>query len=159
MIIVIGVSGSGKTTVGKGIAAQLELPFYDADDFHSQAAIEKMKSATPLTDRDRYPWIQLLSENIEQWNKDGGAVLACSALKEDYRAILSSRTKVDWVYLSASFETIHERMKKRDHFMKPDMLQSQFDTLEIPNYGIHVDASHSTRETVSKIITQLKRNE
>jgi len=159
MIIVIGVSGSGKTTVGKGIAAQLELPFYDADDFHSQTSIEKMKSGTPLTDRDRYPWIQLLSENIEQWNKDGGAVLACSALKEDYRAILSSRTKVDWVYLSASFETIHERMKKRDHFMKPDLLQSQFDTLEIPNYGIHVDASHSARETVSKIITQLKINE
>ena len=159
MIIVIGVSGSGKTTVGKGIAAQLELPFYDADDFHTQTAIEKMKSATPLTDQDRYPWIQLLSEHIEQWNKDGGAVLACSALKEDYRVILSSRTKVDWVYLSASFETIHERMKKRDHFMKPEMLQSQFDTLEIPNYGIHVDASHSARETVSKIITQLKRNE
>ena len=159
MIVVMGVSGCGKTTVGKHLAAHLKLPFYDADDFHSQTSIEKMRRGTPLTDQDRYPWLQLLSERMEQWDIEAGAVLACSALKETYRNILSARSKVDWVYLSASFETIHQRMKKRDHFMKPDMLQSQFDALEIPNYGIHVDASHSARETVSKIITQLKRNE
>ena len=159
MIIVMGVSGSGKTTVGKELASRLDLPFYDADDFHSESNIEKMRNGTPLTDLDRYQWLQLLSEKIEKWNTDGGAVIACSALKEDYRSILSSRTKVDWVYLSASFETIYDRMKKRDHYMKSEMLQSQFDTLEIPNYGIHVDASHSVRETVSKIITQFKGNE
>ncbi|TDI72147.1 MAG: gluconokinase, partial [Bacteroidetes bacterium] len=143
MIVVMGVSGSGKTTVGKELAAKLDLPFYDADDFHSQTSIEKMKSGTPLTDPDRYPWLQLLSEKIERWNTEGSAVLACSALKEEYRTILSSRTKMIWVYLVVGFETIYDRMKNRDHYMKPEMLQSQFDTLEIPDYGIHVDASHS----------------
>jgi gluconokinase len=159
MIIVMGVSGSGKTTVGKELAAKLDLPFYDADDFHSQISIEKMKCGTPLTDLDRYPWLQLLSEKMEQWNTDGSAVLACSALKEEYRTILSSRAKMNWVYLVASFETIHDRMKKRDHYMKPEMLQSQFDTLEIPNYGIHVDASRSVQEIVVEIILTLDGNE
>lgn len=159
MIIVMGVSGCGKTTVGKELAAKLGLQFYDADDFHSQSSIEKMERGTPLTDPDRYPWLQLLSEKMEQWKTDGSAVLACSALKEEYRTILSSRTKVKWVYLSASFETIYDRMKKRDHYMKPEMLQSQFDTLEIPDYGTHVDASHSVEETVAKIILTLEGNE
>ncbi len=159
MIIVMGVSGSGKTTVGKELAAKLDLPFYDADDFHSETSIEKMKSGIPLTDLDRYPWLQLLSEKIEQWNTDGSAVLACSALKEEYRTILSGRTKVKWVYLSANFETIYERMKKRDHYMKPEMLQSQFDTLEIPDYGIHMDAAYSVEEIVVKIISTLEGNE
>ena len=159
MIVVMGVSGSGKTTVGKELAAKLDLPFYDADDFHSQTSIEKMKSGTPLTDPDRYPWLQLLSEKIEHWNTEGSAVLACSALKEEYRTILSSRTKMIWVYLVVGFETIYDRMKKRDHYMKPEMLQSQFDTLEIPDYGIHVDASHSVEEIVAKIILTLEGNE
>jgi gluconokinase len=159
MIIVMGVSGSGKTTVGKELAAKLDLPFYDADHFHSQTSIEKMKCGIPLTDLDRYPWLQLLSEKMEQWNTDGSAVLACSALKEEYRTILSSRTKMNWVYLTASFEAIYDRMKKRDHYMKPEMLQSQFDTLEIPNYGIHVDASHSVEEIVMEIILTLDGNE
>lgn len=159
MIIVMGVSGSGKTSVGRELAAKMGLTFYDADDFHSQSSIEKMKRGTPLTDLDRYPWLQLLSEKMEQWNTDGSAVLACSALKEEYRIILSSRTKVKWVYLSANFDTIYDRMKKRDHYMKPEMLQSQFDTLEIPDYGIHVDASYSVEEIVAKIILTLEENE
>ncbi len=159
MIVVMGVSGSGKTTVGKELAAKLDLPFYDADDFHSQTSIEKMKSGTPLSDPDRYPWLQLLSEKIEHWNTEGSAVLACSALKEEYRTILSSRTKMIWVYLVVGFETIYDRMKKRDHYMKPEMLQSQFDTLEIPDYGIHVDASYSVEEIVAKIILTLEGNE
>lgn len=159
MIVVMGVSGCGKTTVGKRLAVLLNIPFYDADDFHPLTSIEKMKSGTPLTNLDRYPWLQLLSEKMERWNNEGGAVLACSALKEEYRVILSARTTVDWVYLAASFETIHDRMKKRDHYMKPEMLQSQFDTLEIPSYGIHVDVSQSVEETVSKIITLFEANE
>lgn len=159
MIVVMGVSGSGKTVVGRRLAAQLKLPFYDADDFHPAHNIEKMKSGTPLTDLDRYPWLQHLAEEMEQWANEDGAVLACSALKEEYRKILSSHTKVDWVCLTGSFETIYERMKNRDHFMKADLLQSQFDALELPSYGIHVDVSYSPAETVSRILKLLDGNE
>ncbi len=155
----MGVSGSGKTLVGTRLAARLKLPFYDADDFHPAQNIEKMKSGTPLTDQDRYPWLEQLAMEMEQWSRDGGAVLACSALKEEYRRILTSRTPADWICLTASFETIYERMKKRDHFMKPHLLQSQFDTLELPSYGIHLDVSGTPEETVSRIVSLLDRNE
>lgn len=151
----MGVSGCGKTTVGKGLAQALFIPFYDADDFHPTANIEKMKRGIPLDDSDRSPWLEHLSKAMVTWEKDGGAVLACSALKEAYRKTLSKKTAVTWVWLTADFETIYQRMKQRNHFMKPEMLQSQLDTLEAPSYGIHVDASQNVDTIVSEIEKQL----
>ena len=159
VIVIMGVSGSGKTSVGRQLGWSLKLPFYDADDFHSMSNIEKMKSGVPLTDYDRYPWLQQLASEIQVWEQGGGAVLACSALKEEYRQLLSQNTEIQWVYLAASFDVISKRMKKRDHFMKADLLQSQFDTLEVPNYGIQVANEPSIKETVDKILSLLEQNE
>ncbi|MEL6810691.1 MAG: gluconokinase [Bacteroidota bacterium] len=158
LIIVMGVSGCGKTTIGKRLAEELKIPFHDADDYHPTSNVEKMKSGTPLTDADRYPWLKLLATELETWLHTGGAVLACSALKEDYRKILSEKVSLDWVCLSGDFGTIFERMKTRDHFMKAEMLQSQFDTLEVPKYGIHVDVNETPEVIVRYIKNQLQSN-
>ncbi|NND63544.1 MAG: gluconokinase [Flavobacteriaceae bacterium] len=151
MIVIMGVSGCGKTTVGKLLADELQIPFYDADDFHPQSNIEKMKNGVPLDDSDRLPWLQMLSTEMNRWEQDGGAILACSALKESYRKLLSSQTSVNWVYLHGSFDTILDRMKTRQHFMKPEMLQSQFDTLEVPSYALELDITKNPEELVAEI--------
>jgi len=155
MIIVMGVSGCGKTTVGRQLATKIGVPFFDADDFHSEENIRKMSAGTPLNDADRYPWLEQLASNIDHWSDAGGAVLACSALKEEYRELLSKGNKIDWVYLHTNFNTIQERMKQRDHFMNADLLQSQFETLEPPSYGIHVDAALEVTVIISEIINEL----
>lgn len=156
IIIIMGVSGSGKTTIGKALAKTLNLPFYDGDDFHSQKNIQKLTEGNPLNDNDRKTWLKTLASNAYRWEAKGSAVIACSVLKESYREILQSMTKINWVYLSASYEVIYERMKNRTHFMKPNMLQSQFDILEVPTYGVHIDATLSPNEIVSKIIHKLE---
>ena len=152
VIIVIGVSGCGKTTVGRKLGWALKIPFFDADDFHPTSNIEKMKSGRPLNDADRQPWLRRLAEEIEGWDKNEGAVLACSALKEDYRRTLSAYATIQWVYLAADFEVIYKRMKNRNHFMKPELLQSQFETLEVPSYGIHINSDGDVQQTVQKIL-------
>ncbi|MBL4662506.1 MAG: gluconokinase [Flavobacteriaceae bacterium] len=159
VIVVMGVSGCGKTSVGRQLAMELKSSFHDADDFHPPSNILKMKNGFPLNDKDRYPWLEELALHLDIWRKEGGAVLACSSLKEDYRKILAANAKINWVYLSTNFEIIFNRMKKRDHFMKAEMLQSQFDTLEVPNYGIQVDSSTTTKETVARILSLLDGNE
>lgn len=155
VIIIMGVSGCGKTTIGIELTKNTGLPFYDGDDFHPKTNIQKMSKGIPLNDADRRPWLQMLAENALKWEAEGGAIIACSALKESYRLILQSKTKVHWIYLTASYEHIYERMKNRTHFMKSAMLQSQFDTLEVPDYGIHIDATLSPGKIVSKIISIL----
>jgi carbohydrate kinase (thermoresistant glucokinase family) len=155
MIVVMGVSGCGKTTVGGALAEKLRLPFFDADDFHPPANIEKMSSGTPLVDSDRYPWLKRLASEIRGWEEKGGAVLACSALKEEYREILSSVPNMTWVYLQADFDIILNRMKNRKHFMDPALLQSQFETLEVPSYGLHINAEKELDEIISEIINKL----
>ncbi len=161
MIVILGVSGCGKTTIGQGLAKQLNLPYYDADDFHSQSNIEKMKHAIPLRDEDRMPWLSLLADKIEEWDKHGGAVLSCSALKESYRKLLASKSNgITWVFLKGSFELIKKRLEQREgHYMKSDLLQSQFDTLEEPEYGIHISIEDTTEHIISSIISKLKANE
>ncbi|MEZ4875206.1 MAG: NADP-dependent phosphogluconate dehydrogenase [Flavobacteriaceae bacterium] len=151
--IIMGVSGSGKTTVGTLLAQQLSLPFYDADAFHSEANVAKMAAGIPLTDEDRLPWLQALQTAMGTWTE--GAVLACSALKESYRRVLAEGHDVVWVYLKGSFKTILQRMEARNHFMKPELLQSQFDVLEPPSYGLHVEVSLPPQQLVSEIITNL----
>ena len=119
-----------------------------------------MASGQPLNDSDRHPWLLLLSEKLKSWETNGGAILACSALKEGYRKILASKTskQIIWVYLDGSFEIIKIRLKQRsNHFMPAELLQSQFDTLEIPEYAIQVDISLPIDELVSSIISKLQQ--
>jgi len=158
MIVIMGVSGCGKTTIGIQLAKQLDLPYFDADDFHSASNIDKMKHGIPLNDEDRMPWLTLLASNIKTWDVQGGAVLSCSALKESYRKLLASKSNtITWVYLKGSFELIQSRLEHREgHYMKSGLLQSQFDTLEEPNYGIHISIENTPELIISKIISKLK---
>ena len=132
IIQVIGVSGCGKTTIARKLSEAIGLPYYDADDFHPQENIDKMSSGQPLTDEDRASWLDTLSKNLQQWEKEGGAILACSALKEKYRETLAKGLdQCHWIFLSGSYELILERMnKRRDHYMGAEMLKSQFETLK-----------------------------
>ncbi|MDB5193352.1 MAG: hypothetical protein JWQ96_2915 [Segetibacter sp.] len=136
IIVVTGVSGSGKSTVGKLLAARLSIPFLDADDFHPIKNVEKMRLALPLNDEDREPWLASVSAALQ--GMKGGVVLACSALKEAYRQALQKglQERVVWMYLEGSEETILKRIQSRsDHFMPGTLLHSQFATLEKPTYG------------------------
>lgn len=157
IFIVMGVSGCGKTTVGKLLAEKQELPFYDADDFHPIRNIQKMKSGIPLTDEDRKPWLEQLNLKLKEWQKNKGAVLACSALKENYRKILSSGIQnLVWVFLSGSRDLIAYRMKNRSaHYMPPELLDSQFADLEEPGYGIKISIDNKPEIIVEKIVQAL----
>ncbi|UOR05418.1 gluconokinase [Hymenobacter aerilatus] len=154
--IVMGVSGSGKTTVGKLLAERLELPFHDADDFHPAANIEKMSNGIPLDDADRAGWLADMAKAITKWETTGGAVLACSALKEAYRQTLQggARQPLRWVFLDGSRELLSDRIEHRKgHYMAVDMLDSQLETLEKPAYGLHIELRNDqTPEQVTEQI-------
>lgn len=157
LIIVAGVSGSGKTTIGKLLAEKLNLPFKDADDYHPQANKDKMAAGYPLNDEDRKPWLEILADHMKQWSREDGAVLACSALKESYRKLLSKQDDPQWVFLDGSYELLKSRLSNRKgHFFKSNLLQSQLDTFEKADYGIHVSIEPSPSEIVSNIINRLK---
>lgn len=158
VFIVMGVSGCGKTTVGKLLAEKINLPFFDADNFHPSENVTKMSSGEPLNDNDRKPWLEILAEKIEKWNRSDGAVLACSALKESYRKLLISKsTDVQFVYLNGAKDIILQRMKNREgHYMPPDLLDSQFEALEEPGYeAIHISIKQSPEEIVGRIIEMI----
>lgn len=156
---VIGVSGSGKTTIGSLLSKRLNLPFYDADDFHSHENIEKMKAGTPLTDDDRKDWLLAINQKaIEIKNEQQSAVFACSALKEEYRKTLSSgiEHQVKWIILVGGYEKIKQRMESRLHFMPSHLLQSQFDDFELPEYGLHLLINQTTEVMIDKITSAFK---
>ena len=134
VVIVCGVSGAGKTTVGKLLAKELRWKFYEGDDFHPQANIDKMRAGIALTDADRAPWLQSLRELIERCLAENtNAVLACSALKKSYRDLLRVNDSVKFVFLHGDYARINAQLQKRSgHFMNPELLKSQFDTLEEP---------------------------
>jgi gluconokinase len=162
VIVLMGVSGSGKTTIGRALAKSLRWGFSDADDFHSAANVEKMKNGIPLTDEDREPWLRRIKAAIEQWNRDEpGHVLACSALKGRYREILGrDDPEVKFVYLQGSFDLISQRLKERKgHFFNPALLRSQFEALESPKDALVVDISKDPQEVVSAILEQVRRKE
>ena len=162
IIVVMGVSGSGKTTVGKALASALGIPFYDADDFHPQDNIVKMDQGIPLQDLDRESWLETLSKNLTQWEVATGAVLACSALKEMYRTALYSGVNNDmtWVYLYGRSELIKERMAgRRGHYFKPELLDSQLADLEPPQYGWHFNISSSADHIVKSILDKLRHTD
>jgi len=158
VIILMGVSGCGKTTVGKLLSKQTGLPFFDADDFHPPENVRKMESGQPLNDEDRQPWLEILSEKISEWNRSSGAILACSALKETYREILrSGEGNTGFVYLNGSRSVIFDRMKLREgHYMPPELLDSQFEALEEPKNALVVDIRHAPEEIAKQIVNKLE---
>ena len=157
IIVLMGVSGSGKTTVGRGLADELGWKFYEGDDFHPRANVEKMSSGTPLDDEDRAPWLERLRDLIRSCLARGeNTVLACSALKRSYRQYLLIDENVKLVYLKGDYELIEERMeKRRGHYMKPEMLESQFDALEEPRRGLTVDISMPPEKIIETIRSRL----
>lgn len=162
-IIVMGVSGSGKTTVGEAVARQIHAKFIDGDDLHPRANIQKMGSGHPLNDEDREPWLERLSDaaySLHHKNETG--IIVCSALKRRYRDRLREGNQgMIFLYLKGSFDIIMERLKARSgHFMPTDLLKSQFDTLEEPNSGepdvICVDIDADIDEVVRRCVQALE---
>jgi gluconokinase len=160
VVIVMGVTGAGKSTVGRALGAALNWEFHDGDDLHSEANKRKMHRGIALTDADRAPWLRAIRELVESMLAHGrNGVVACSALKQSYRdEIVVEPVSVKVVYLKASPEQIASRLRKRTgHFMNPDLLQSQFDTLEEPRDAIVVDASMVPGAVVDEIRRRLGR--
>jgi len=153
--LVMGVSGSGKTSVGKSLAERLGWDFYDADNFHPPENVRKMANGIPLNDADRAPWLAALHDLISASLKAGRpGVLACSALKEGYREqLLEGNEAVQIIYLKGSYDLIWSRMSvRKDHYMKPHMLQSQFETLEEPKDALPLDVSLAVGDIVQEIL-------
>jgi carbohydrate kinase (thermoresistant glucokinase family) len=161
ILVVMGVSGSGKTTVAEKLAAELGVEFLEGDKFHPRANVEKMKSGTPLTDQDRRPWLEAIAAKIDEWRAEGKpGVITCSALKRTYRDILiGNRPAVRLVYLKGSHELIHQGMAaRREHFMPVGLLDSQFATLQEPGLDerpIVADIGGTPAAIVADIIRQL----
>ncbi|WP_420583177.1 NADP-dependent phosphogluconate dehydrogenase [Reichenbachiella sp.] len=161
LIFIMGVSGVGKSTIGALLSEQLEMPFFDGDDFHPDENIRKMSNGEPLNDEDRRGWLHTVNDLAKKELERSGAVIACSALKTSYREILSTGIlgKVHWVFLKGSFEEIRERIGNREgHFMGSGLLQSQFDTLEEPVEAIHVDINLTPKKIVEVISNQLEKS-
>ncbi|MGI8501219.1 MAG: gluconokinase [Hassallia sp.] len=154
IILVMGVSGSGKTTIGQLLAESLQWEFRDADSFHSSENIEKMRHGIALNDLDRMPWLLAMQQAIQHWLQENkNVVLACSALKASYRQyLLIGDEGVKLVYLKGSFGLIQKRLQERhNHFMSKKLLKSQFDTLEEPSEAISVDVSESPDKMVQNL--------
>lgn len=158
--MVMGVSGSGKTTIGKKMAFKLKIPFYDGDDFHPEANIEKMKSGQPLNDDDREPWLISINQFAKSKLEETSLIVACSALKAKYRTTLSIEIPTVFVYLKGTAELIRSRMEKRKgHFMPSELLASQFKTLEEPRDAIVVDIDQSPDEIADRACLALYQKE
>ena len=157
IVVVMGVTGSGKTTVGTLLAKRLAWEFADADDFHSPANKEKIRHGIPLTDADRLPWLAALHEQIAQWAaQKRNVVLACSALKRSYRQQLWQGPEVKFVYLKGSYQLIYQRLRARKgHFADEHILTSQFADLEEPLDAIAVDINPPPEKIVEEICRRL----
>ena len=161
ILIAMGVSGCGKTTIGEMLAKKLNCDFADADSFHSQANKDKMHKGIPLDDEDRWPWLKAIRASIEEKLADGQShVYACSALKRVYRDILrDGDNEVTFVYLKGTPELLRERIKTRTgHFFDPALLQSQLDTLEPPgpDEAIEADIALSPEAIVDKVLKEVE---
>jgi carbohydrate kinase (thermoresistant glucokinase family) len=157
IIYIMGVSGCGKTTIGKLLSQKIAIPFFDGDDFHSAANIKKMKTGLPLNDEDRSGWLQKINELAFEQQQLKGAIIACSALKEKYRIVLNSGiTKPVWIFLQGSYQIIFQRLQNRQgHYMPPALLQSQFDNLEIPANAFSINIANETATIVELILDKL----
>ena len=163
--VVMGVSGSGKTTIAALLAAALGCQFQEGDDLHPRANVEKMHGGTPLTDADRLPWLRRIAEEIDGWRARGeSGVLTCSALKRSYRdIIIGDRPDVTLVYLKSSHDLVRRRMAARhEHFMPVALLDSQFASLVDPasdEHPITVDVGGRPMEIVDEIVRQLEERQ
>src|SRR5579859_3916318 len=153
----MGVSGSGKTSVGQALAQRLHCPFTDADSFHAEANRAKMAAGIPLTDADRLPWLRAIGDAIRNASLRGGHhIFACSALKADYRRILDPMGDCKLVYLRGSRELLAERLAGRQgHFFSPDLLQSQLDTLEEPEDALIIDIAQPLSIIIESVVSTL----
>lgn len=161
LVLVMGVSGSGKTTIGMALAVALDLPYVEADIYHPQTNVEKMSAGHPLNDDDRNPWLRALHEVLAKAEKEKGCVLGCSALKEAYRAILREGLEqpLHIVYLHASRELLLDRISHRKgHFFPAALLDSQLATLEEPKEAIWIKINQPVELIVAEAIQKLKMN-
>jgi len=160
-IIVMGVSGCGKTTVGRALAERLCATFLDADDFHPEANVAKMRAGTPLNDEDRAPWLAALNHELRTRSEQGQrVVLACSALKINYRTAISAELpQAHWIFLDGSSDLIVARMRERpNHYMPESLLRSQFDALQRPQDAVTISIELSPDEQVEAAINALQHN-
>jgi gluconokinase len=159
IVVVMGVSGSGKTTVGAMLAEAMQCPFLEGDSLHPKENIDKMSHGIPLTDADRAPWLAAIHARIlEVFERGLDLVVGCSALKQQYRKLLAKDVPIAWVYLKGSPALIRARLQHRpDHFMKADLLASQFDALDEPSDALVVDISASPAAIVKHILSQLRQ--
>jgi len=157
IVVIMGVSGSGKTTVGGLVAQHLGCAFSDADDFHPTVNVEKMQAGIPLTDSDRWPWLAALRAAIDGWIAAGESrIIACSALKAAYRDVLSPKGDVTFIYLRGSHETIATRLASRTgHYMNPALLASQFEALEEPSDALVIDITPPPPIIAQQIVERL----
>lgn len=157
ILFIIGVSGTGKSTIGKILAKELHLPFYEGDKYHSEANIKKMAGGHPLNDEDRKDWLVTLNQ-LAIDHKNTGAIIACSALKQSYRKLLEHniQTHVLWISLEGSYDLILERLQNRKgHFMPASLLQSQWDTFEPPKDAMKISIEPNPEEIVAQILMKL----
>lgn len=160
VIVLMGVSGAGKTTVGKLLSTETGLPFFDADDFHPLENVRKMESGIALMDEDRLSWLEVLALKIREWENTSGAILACSALKETYRDHLQAyaKRKITWVFLHADYEVILDRLNlRKNHYFKPELLRTQYEALQIPKYGFHINVEVPVNQVVENILEKLRK--
>lgn len=159
-IILMGVSGSGKTVVGKALAPGIHAEFIDGDNLHSQRNVDKMAAGIPLTDEDRLDWLQLIAKVGREHVAHGtSCIIACSALKKTYRDLLRvDNPAISFVYLRGSFDLIHDRIAKRSHqYMPSSLLQSQFDTLEEPQNDEHDVLTVSIDQPIDAIVAEIAK--
>lgn len=153
-LVLMGVTGSGKTTVGQILARELDWPFHDADDFHPQVNVDKMARGIPLSDADRGPWLEILARHLTRLLDSGqSSILACSALKEAYRRVLAGqRDDVRFVHLNGTEDLISARIAARQHrYMPASLLRSQFEALETPHEALVVDIGPSPQDVARAI--------
>jgi len=157
IVVVMGVCGSGKSTVGQALARRLGVAFHDADDFHPRANIDKMAAGNPLNDDDRRPWLEAMALAMSGWEDKGGAVLACSALKQSYRDLLARGAgDVRFVYLWGTREVLLQRLGARGgHFMKPAMLDSQLSALEEPSGALSINIDEPPEAIIERAVAGL----
>jgi len=158
VIIIMGVAGTGKTTIGEILSTRLRWDFYDADDYHPNENKDKMRRGIPLTDSDRWPWLKAIRELIDSClSKNNPSIIACSALRKSYREFLKEdRERVRFVYLKGDENTLLKRLSlRKGHFAGADLLESQLETLEEPENVLSVDISKQPEEITNFIIEKL----